>query len=452
MRLRFPNRSLKLAIFLMLSTVVLVSSSAFAAPLVKAKSKSVKPQGTLPSSQPTSSADTVVEKSSAVSGEPSAMSGAAPVQDDSNVGYARGELSTTNSRFSWRRFDGTKLAYKIGTTFDSFANELEQAQFFGLGVGLDSKMVLSDSTYFRAKGGASLSNGYAQSRFGDNVGKSGFYLDEAILSLRVIDSSVARLYVAAGGLDQGAFDAPLFISRQAFPGVKETLVLGSSKDYKFKIWAQQTMPTSKNLSTKSVDAEVTPSFLSETVEMTVQPTDSLKADAAITHFAFNNLPSAVSLESVLYGNTVDEIGPNTSRFKYRFDGLMARSGLRVDLTSRFAWTIDGYVVENNAAPEGYRHAQLVKTGFKIGLPGEIDILPTVGSFFVEDDAVPGFYNSSETGHNNRQGFGATLEAFFQRQRFKLKANYVDADVINYNINQSRQQTLSIGFETFYELL
>ena len=378
---------------------------------------------------------------------------AASLSDDGPVGYSNGEMkSTMGNESSWRRSKETKFAYKIGSGFDSFANEREQAQFFGLTLRGDFKAQLMESLNARIKGGVDLTTGYAQSRFGDNVGSSGVYLQEAILNWRMVNSSLLRAYVDGGAVDQGVFRAPLFISEQAFPGVRETLVFGSSKEFKLRVWAQQTIPTSRTLSTRTVDAEVTPTFLSETVDLTIEPNDSLKMQAAVTHFAFNSLPSAVALESVIYGNSTDEIGPNTSRFRYRFDGVMARGDIDVSLGSSIKWTLEGYVIQNTAAPEGFRNAQHILTGFDVRVPGEINLRPTVSTFFIEDDAVPGFYNSSIAGHNNRSGFSAGLEAFFQKQRFKLKADYIDADVINFNINQSRQQTLKIGFETFYEIL
>lgn len=373
--------------------------------------------------------------------------------DEPAVGSARGELSASFApESSWRRSKDTKFAYKLGSGFDSFANEREQAQYFNFGLNGDFRAQLMEGLTFRVKGGALLNTGYAQSRFGDNVGSSGIFMQEAVLSVRAIDSNLIRLYTAAGAIDQGALEAPLLVSRQAFPGIKETLVIGNSKEFRLKLWAQQTIPTSKTLSTKTVDAEVTPSFLSETLELAIEPSDIFGAKASITHYNFNNLPSAVALESVIYGNTVNEIGPNTSRFKYRFDGFMARGELNLKLTSGFGWMMSGYAIQNMGAEEGYRNAQMIQTGFKIALPGEVELTPMANTFFVEDDAVPGFYNSSFVGHNNRQGYGGMLEAYFQRQRFKLRAEYVDAGVINYNVNQSRQQTLSLSFETFYEML
>lgn len=373
-------------------------------------------------------------------------------KDEAAVGEARGELSTTQGTSgSWRKSVETKSAYKLSSGFDSFANEREQSQFFGMTVATDFKAQLLSSLSFRTKAGATLSSGYAQSRFGDNVGRSSIWFEEATLNLRAINTDPARAYLSAGALNQGELGMGLLVDRQPFPGVRETVVLGSGNRLKVKLMAQQTIPTSKTLSTKTVDAEVTPLFTTETLEISMKPNDVLTLKGFVTHFAFHNLPSAVALESVIYGNSVDETGPNTARFKYGFEGIGAGGGAAIQMTRNLEWRLGGYILQNAQAPEGYRNAQFLRTDLKIGLADDIDLIPGVATFFAEDDVTPGFYNTSYSGHNNRQGFSGMLEVFFQKQRFKLKSEFTDADVINFNINQSRQQTFSIGFETFYEI-
>lgn len=375
-----------------------------------------------------------------------------PLADETGVGEARGELSSTQgSRASWRRSLETKSAYKLSSGFDSFANEQEQSQFFGMTVATDFRAQLLSSLSFRTKAGASLNSGYAQSRFGDNVGRSSIWFEEATLNLRAVNTAPARAYLSAGALNQGDLGMRLLVDRQPFPGVRESVVLGSNSRLKVKLMAQQTIPTSKTLSTKTVDAEVTPLFTTESLEISIKPNDKLSLKGFVTHFAFLNLPSAVALESVIYGNSVAEIGPNTARFKYGFEGIGAGGSANIQISRNLEWNFLGYVLQNAQAPEGFRNAQFLRTDLKIGIPGDVDLIPGAALFFVEDDVTPGFYNNPYSGHNNRQGFAGSLEVFFQKQRFKLKSEFIDADVINFNINQSRQQTFTIGFETFYEI-
>ncbi len=369
--------------------------------------------------------------------------------DEPEVGGAQAALSTTTE--SWRRSPETKFAYKIGSDFDSFANEREQSQFFGMSLMGDFRAQLLSNLTFRTKAGVSLSSGYAQSRFGDNVGASSVWLEEAYLNLRALNSRLARFYFTAGALDQGDLNMKILVNGQPFPGVRQTLVLGQDADTKLKIWAQQTIPTSKTLSTKTVDAEVMPTFMSETIELSLRPARSLKLTGQATHYAFNNLPSAVALQSQIYGNTTTETGPNTARFQYGFEGFGLGGSARYDFMPSFGVQVGGYMLQNTQAPEGYRNSQYVNGGLIIGLENEIELNAGGAVFFVEDDVTPGFYNDSKIGHNNRQGYSAQVDVDFKRQRFKLRAAFTDADVLNFNINQTRQQAFSIGFETFYEL-
>lgn len=344
-----------------------------------------------------------------------------------------------------------QFAYRLSSQFSSFANEREQMQSMGLKAELEAKRRLLPRLLFVARAGANYESGYAQSRFGEFSGNNALVLDETYLSLRILDMTSTRLTLAAGALNQRELETSMLVSDQAFPGARETLTLGS-KEFFFKIWAQQTVPTSKSLSTRAVDAEVTPSFLTETAEIGVEPLDGLRGRIFATHYAFHNLPSAVAVDSIVYGNTTDETGPLTEKFKYRFDGFLAGGSAEIDLGRSFSMGVEGYTIQNTAAPESYRNGQRIDTFMRIGLPGDIDITPSAGVFFAESDVSPAFYNDSRIGHNNRQGWLASFETFFKKERFKLRADYTDSDVINPSKDQSRQQIIRFRFETLYDLL
>lgn len=344
-----------------------------------------------------------------------------------------------------------KLGYKIRSGFESFANEREQVQYFALSAGLGMHYQLAQQVDFFALPAARVVSQYAQSRFGEQVKSNGLSLEEAWLRWRVLNSSAVRAEIRAGAIDQGELKTKLLVDKMAFPGVFEAISFGRGL-FEFELSAQQAIPTSSTLSTKAVDAEVMPSFLTETAKLKIRPLESFKAEAFVTHYAFNDLPSAVALESVLYGNSTTETGPNTARFKYRFEGIVAGGRTKLDISKRFGWGLEGYVVQNTAAPEGYNNGQYIETQFNIGLPGRIDVVPTAAMFFAEDDVAPGFYNSTRLGHNNRQGYLVALETIFREPRFKLRGEYVDADVINRSSNQSRQQFFLIRFETLYDFL
>lgn len=376
----------------------------------------------------------------------------------SSVGHAQGADQSALSAFSEERTAvdtkkprDFKFGYLIRSGYDSFANEREQSQFVALAIGgaADYNALPRLRLYTRAV--ARVVSQYAQSRFGDNVSSNGVLMEEAYGELHVVDMKSFDLDVKGGALDMGYLRARMLVNDRPFPGMRQTAKYKSDL-VDVEVMAQQTIPTSTTLSAKTVDSEVTPSFLTETFEATIKPHPSFRVQGFVTHYQFNNLPSAVALDSVVYGNTIEETGPNTARFKYRFNGFMAGGRTYVGFNQRTGWGVEGYVLQNNEAPEGYRNGQFLETQFNIGLPGRVDLSPVAGIFFVEDDVVPGYYNSSRLGHNNRQGQTYALEAAFRQERFKLRAEYIDSDIISDNYNQSRQQFFMLRFETLYEYL
>lgn len=341
------------------------------------------------------------------------------------------------------------LSWKFGLGAESFANEKEQVQSTGFGVQGDLRYRLLRSLDLSANARALLQSGYAQSRFGDNAPSSGVALGEAVLRFR----PVSFFSFHAGAIDQGHLEAPLLVSSRPFPGVLQKLMFGD-RDFSVVLRTQQTVPTSTTLSTRAVEAEVTPYFLSETLAMKARAADWLTLKTYGSHFMFRSLPSTVAFESEPYGNTVEDLGPNSSRFKFGFEGWVAGGGGKIQFSPAIAWNLDGQVIQNTQAPETYRNAQMASSGFEIALPSEIDLLPKAEVFFAESDVAPAFYNSSEYGHNNRTGWAAELGVKFRQAGFKLGGRYVDAEVINpsHDLNQSRQQYMMLRFETTYEVL
>jgi hypothetical protein len=340
------------------------------------------------------------------------------------------------------------LSWKADLDGESFANEREQAQTAGFGVTARFRYRMLQGLEARSTLSARMQNGYAQSRFGDNTPRSGLDLGEALVQLRY----PSFFTLQAGAIDQAHLKAPLLVSSRAFLGASEKIRLGD-RVFNVELKAQQTIPSSTTLSAKTVEAEPTPSFTTETLQFNVAPANGrMKLNVFGTHFSFKNLPSAVASGSELHGNTVIDPGPNQARFKFEFDGWLAGGGAQVGLLPGLAWILDGHVMQNTKAPESYKNAQLVSTGFEIGLPGEVDLTPKVEMFFAESDAAPAFYSDARFGQMNRQGWGAGIEAAFKKQGFKVGGRYVQADVLNPNLLQSRQQFLMIQFETLYDSL
>jgi hypothetical protein len=341
----------------------------------------------------------------------------------------------------------TFIKWKLSLGGESFANDKEQAQTTGFGLVGDLRQILLPGLEIKVRAKMDLESGYAQSQFGDNTPQSGIRLDEAYVQYKPFGTVILQ----AGAINQEHLNAPLLVDSQPFPGALEKFTVGTHS-YMAEFKAEQTIPTSTTLSTQAVSSEASPTFTTETLTLQAKPLDKvLLLKVFATHYAFTGLPSAVALQSETYGNTVVETGPNTSAFAYSFDGFLAGGEARWQITDHFAWRIDGYAIQNMQVPTSYGQAQDASTSVDIGLPRAITLTPKGEVFFIDSDAVPGFYNNSSYGHTNREGWAADLSAKFDEAKFKVGLRYVDSEVINSNLLQSRQQFMMLRFETYHDL-
>lgn len=338
------------------------------------------------------------------------------------------------------------VEWKMGLSGQSFSNEKEQEQTTGFGLSGRLRYGLLRGLEVRAEVGANLQSGYAQSQFGDNAPRSGLILGEALVKVKPLPFFALE----AGAINQAHLKSELLVAEQAFPALLQRLTF-ENRVFQFELKAQQAIPTSTTLSTEAGEAEVMPTFLAETVTLKARPLRPLILSVFATHFAFHDLPSAVAMGSESYGNTVVSDGPASARFRYEFEGFLAGGDAKFQIRRGLIWTIDTQILQNARADESYGLAQMVSSALTIGMSGGVDLTPGGGLFFSESDAAPAYYNSSELGHNNRAGWMAQLEAVFKKSKFKVLGRYVDADLINPTINQSRQQSISLRVETLYEV-
>lgn len=337
------------------------------------------------------------------------------------------------------------VRWKLGLSSQSFTNEQDKAQTVGLGFEGDLRLSPLRMLEVKARAQVRLESGYAQSRFGDNTPASGVGLKEAYLSLR----PVTFFSLQAGALDQGQLGAPLLVSERAFPGIAEVIKFeGERASVEFR--AQQVVPTSSSLSTKSIESEPAPSLTTESLVFRFNPGDRLKLKTSATHFAFKSLPSAVATESDRYGNTVIDAQTGLASFYFEYEGYVVGGEAKARLARGWIVGVDGQVLNNTKAQENYGRGQQVGMEMQISLPDDIELRPRGEIFFAESDVAPAFYNSSQLGHTNRQGWSGQMTLLFKQQKFQVGARYVESDVINPNSMQSRQSFVLLNFETLYD--
>lgn len=338
--------------------------------------------------------------------------------------------------------------YKFGVEGESFANEKDQSQAVLVKADADFKYRLVSSLEFHTHLVGQWVSGYSHSQFGEGVPSTGLFLREGLLQWSPFGQYFS---VSAGAIDQKHQGSELFVSSRAFPGALEKIKTGNDA-VSLELKAQQSIPTSSTLSTKAVNNEKPPSFHTQTATVKAKPGSSWQVEGFGTHFTFKDLPTVVAADSELHGNEIEGDGPNSKKFRFEFDGFVYGGKSKLRIMRGFSAEVFGHVIVNTKAPETYRNAQMIGGELEIGLPGATSLRPRFESFFVESDAVPAFYNSSDYGHNNRQGYSAGLDLEFRDAGFVIGGKYIDASLINPGTQQSRLQYILVRLVTLYDVL
>lgn len=359
------------------------------------------------------------------------------------------KISTDESPLASRtRAKRIEAQWKLGIMGESFASEdgRDEEKNAHFGLGAKAKIHLLPVLELRSEFGVGLDSGRAQSRYGDHVPESGLSLKEAVLSLQPIP----EIEVAGGAIDQGALKNPLLVSERAFPGAFERVRLGGDR-HSIELRAQQVIPTSVSLATEVQEGEPTPSFMSETVGLSTKPWRALELKVQGTTYRFRDLPAQVAADSIQHGNSVMDLGPETSRFVYEYAGWSAGGSAAVRLMRGVKVAAGSTYLQNDKAPATFNVGLLNFVEAEFRLPWDaIRLTPRGEYFFSESDASPAFYNSDIYGHSNRKGYAAALKLEFPREKFSTSARFVDADVINPSLLQYRQQYVMFTLETMYD--
>ncbi len=370
-------------------------------------------------------------------------------REDERALWSESIASSSKTRVKKRKSRTEKnlrLDWRIKLTGVGFENETDSAQLTALSFDNRFQYRLVDSLKLKSELGVRLGTGRSQSRFGEYTVVNGLKVSEAVLKY----SPIPYFSIEAGAAKADSVAENLMRKSLAFPGVKETLKY-KSKIFAIELSAIQAIPTSETLSNDAVDKEATPTYFSELLTLSLKPHEMIVGKAYIQHYSFQNLPSAVAEASSIHGNSVFDLGTNSSSFQYDFNGWLFGGSGALIIDNRFSIQGDLYMISNLEAPEAYNQGQLASVSLNSQFK-DFDLRFEYANFFTESDATPAFYNSAGFGHTNRQGYGLSGLVSFKKLGFKLKFNYVEAQLINLTPNQSDQQQIGIQLETFYDRL
>jgi hypothetical protein len=337
---------------------------------------------------------------------------------------------------------------------ESTALETQSAQIGGFDLFAESKYQMLETLEARVFLRGKFEAGRSQSFFGDIEPANGILVREAAVKYQPADV----FQVKGGVINQDWLDMPLLVSRQSFPGVNAELSYAFTEEFKIGAVSQYAIPTSQTLAPRTVGAEATPSFVTQTLYAKWSDR-SLNAYISGNLYEYNSLPSFVAFESQKYGNTLYASGPgnpgviggiNNSRFNYDFKGWFTTAGGSIRMNALLEPHAYVNIIKNEQAPETFNDGQIMGIGSKFHMNDYILSL-AYENFFAESDVVPAYYNSWALGNTNGKGNGFDMWIQFKKKNFRLRAQYYQADVINSGDDlQQNQQYFYFGVETGYD--
>lgn len=300
--------------------------------------------------------------------------------------------------------------------FEGNAESIDEGPSFSrsIGVGLAFKhakelsQILRYSLHLKLK----LESGSFRGIYSDEyLPRNELRIREALLQLQ----PYKPLAFSFGSLDQNDLLTPTLVNNESFPGMREDLRL-SVAGVEVQAIAQQAVATSTYIGehySRDFDAGI-PGFYLERLRFRYER-QALELSAHASHFSYNNLPASVAYESRFLGNSATGNGENGSRFAHGFQGPEFSFGFQTGLTGELG--LGGRVsqLENTLAPSNVNQARFANLSLKLPT-----WLLSATWLRIERDASPALYNISWLGHNNRQGYGLSIEKQYAGFNFSLE--------------------------------
>lgn len=276
---------------------------------------------------------------------------------------------------------------------------------------------------------------------------SGFYLNQVRLSYDVMN----WMTLDAGALSQRRYMSPLLAYSGSYPALRQNMdVRNNSWQWSFS--SQQAIPTSQKLSSKAIQKEDQPIYL--TAAISAQKTWPFGTQMRFIPgiYQFHHLPSAVAYESCLIGNSVIGKCAPGARFAYNFFGTDTYADIMLNLPHEWTITLGGNYLQNFEAPAGRAQGALYELDFNKGLNVDLALGWSFLYFEKQSDVTPAFY-APFMYENNRKGYGAKFRFSFSRRQIELKGTFLQTTPLKTTaIQNSTVNYVRLSLETSYESL
>ncbi len=347
--------------------------------------------------------------------------------------------STSKAKFSdqLQRLKLTTNFYLGAIGFKESQDEFQQVLF---SIRPKGSYLITSNFGVRGDIDVNLTNGRSQTRY-QNPNFNVINIMEAV----AFYEPAVFFQLTGGAINQDKyFSNRMFIADRSFPGV----VLKSGwvgKNIRIQPKAQYAIPTSTSFESDRTESEALPTLTTVGLELEWTPLKWLHLDGNANHFDYNNLPSVVAFQSSRLGNSVVGTDPSESHFRYQFKGISQTYVLGLTYTGSLKQDFVFGVVDNTEAPSDRRRSQWV--GTKVSLDFEdFTLSPHFSAFFAESDSTPAIYSAFDYGRNNREGQFYGLNVDLKKLGVTIKANFVDARMIEARPLQADMQIFDLALE------
>jgi hypothetical protein len=339
----------------------------------------------------------------------------------------------------------SKIDAEWRASLRGFSDHDEQSQHNVVETRLDFKALyhLNPSLFLDFQPSFRFLSGATQSVDGADKADNKLLLSQAAVHYSPMD--VATL--SAGALYQRTLHTQILIDRLSFPAarIESALKAGS---FESAIALEEAVPTSASFSTNTQQLEGTPTMTTAALRFQWKSYKDFYWQNSIGYVTYQNLPSVVAQQSSMLGNTVDSMSETQYKFRYDYQAIEAQSELKIPAMSFLNLIAHGEYLQNQKAPSDMGSAYLASGGTEILFSKAFTMSMTLGYFSLAPDSSISYFNATNF-ETNRIGYFAETVFTFPKEKFNIRVQYRDADVMYTSPTQSRDKMMFIQLETFY---
>jgi hypothetical protein len=349
-------------------------------------------------------------------------------------------------------FNGdTKLTLTTVMRGSLIDEQFQNADTAGLGVAITLDQKLAETLTARISVGANLDTGATQTTYSNEYALyQGIFLLDAYLDWKPLSDKSTELDFKFGAVNQSWMDNELLVGDKSFPSLIEAFKTGGGV-FSLKLSAEQAIPTSDTTNSIPQGNEPLPTADFERVTLGLDFPHEAVFQVHVGHYAFNNLPSGVALDSRYGGNSITGVGDQGSEFVYNFSGI--ESGAMAEFYFAHGWRLklDGIYMTNLQVPLDQSSGIRTLASLSYSANPNLVITPTAQWFRNESDSAPAYYNTSVLAHNNRDGWGAGIKLALPVNHLEIEGSYIAANVIDTNPFQANLTGVVFSLRKTYEL-